>query len=47
MVYLPTLEELLEKLPELVEEKDTILVKASHFMNFEQVVEKLQKYEEK
>ena len=47
VVYLPTLEELLEKLPELVEEKDTILVKASHFMNFEQVVEKLQKYEEK
>ena len=47
VVYLPTLEELLEKLPELVEEKDTILVKASHFMKFEQVVEKLQKYEEK
>ena len=47
VVYLPTLEELLEKLPELVEEKDTILVKASHFMNFEQVVEQLQKYEEK
>ena len=38
---MPTLEELLEKLPELIKQKDTILVKASHFMKFDQVVEKL------
>ena len=41
VVYVPTLEELLEKLPELIKQKDTILVKASHFMKFDQVVEKL------
>ena len=41
VIYMPTLEELLEKLPELIKQKDTILVKASHFMKFDQVVEKL------
>ncbi|MDO4619058.1 MAG: UDP-N-acetylmuramoyl-tripeptide--D-alanyl-D-alanine ligase [Lachnospiraceae bacterium] len=35
------LETALEKLPELVQEGDTVLVKASHFMHFEKIVEKL------
>lgn len=43
VVHLENLEQLLEKLPELVKEKDTVLVKASHFMNFGRVVETLQK----
>lgn len=43
VVHLENLEELLEKLPELVCDRDTILVKASHFMHFEKVVEALQK----
>ncbi|MBS6195678.1 MAG: UDP-N-acetylmuramoyl-tripeptide--D-alanyl-D-alanine ligase [Clostridiales bacterium] len=43
VVHLENPEELLSKLPELVEEKDTILVKASHFMDFGRVVEALQK----
>ena len=41
VIYMPTLVELLEKLPGLIKQKDTILVKASHFMKFDQVVEKL------
>lgn len=39
-------EELLERLPELVREGDTILVKASHFMGFEQVVKALEELAE-
>ena len=35
-------EELLEKLPELLEKGDSILVKASHFMQFEKIVKALQ-----
>ena len=35
-------EELLEKLPELLEKGDSILIKASHFMQFEKIVKALQ-----
>ena len=35
-------EELLEKLPKLLENGDSILVKASHFMQFEKIVKALQ-----
>lgn len=41
-VILPDLSALLEQLPDLVKEGDTILVKASHFMHFEKVVAKLE-----
>ena len=41
VVCFPQLQELLKQLPGLLQEKDTILVKASHFMHFEKVVEKL------
>ena len=43
VLQVPTLEALLECLPSLIEEGDTVLVKASHFMHFEKVVEALQK----
>lgn len=36
-----TLQDLLKKLPGLVKAEDTVLVKASHFMHFEKIVEKL------
>lgn len=39
--YFPTREELLEKLPGLIKEGDTILVKASHGMGFDKVIEAL------
>ncbi|MDO5422335.1 MAG: UDP-N-acetylmuramoyl-tripeptide--D-alanyl-D-alanine ligase [Eubacteriales bacterium] len=42
VLQVPTLEALLEVLPRLVQEGDTILVKASHGMHFEKVVERLQ-----
>lgn len=42
VIHLDTLEETIERLRELVQEKDTILVKASHFMHFEKIVEELQ-----
>lgn len=42
VLHLDSLEELLERLPEQVQKGDTILVKASHFMHFEKVVEALQ-----
>lgn len=45
VLHVPDRETLLEKLPELVQKGDTILVKASHFMQFETVVEKLQNLE--
>ncbi len=41
VVCFPSLQELLKHLPGLLQEKDTVLVKASHFMHFEKVVEKL------
>ena len=37
-----TKEELLEKLPELLIKGDSILVKASHFMQFEKIVKALE-----
>ena len=43
VVYEPDRESLLEHLEGYVQQGDTILVKASHFMKFEEVVEKLQK----
>ncbi len=42
VLHVPTLEALLEVLPKLVQEDDTILVKASHGMHFEKVVERLE-----
>lgn len=42
VVHLNTLEDTLQELPKLVQTGDTILVKASHFMHFEKVVEALQ-----
>ena len=41
VIHFDYLQELLGKLPQLVRKDDTILVKASHFMHFEKVVEKL------
>lgn len=41
VLQVPTLDALLEVLPKLVQEDDTILVKASHGMHFEKVVERL------
>jgi UDP-N-acetylmuramoyl-tripeptide--D-alanyl-D-alanine ligase len=38
ILYFPTKEALLPELPELLEEGDTILVKASHFMGFSEIV---------
>ena len=43
VIYEPDRESLLEHLKGYVQQGDTILVKASHFMKFEEVVEKLQK----
>lgn len=40
--HMDTLEELLEQLPQLVHKGDTLLVKASHFMKFEQIVKQLE-----
>ena len=42
VIYEPDIEILLAHLDGYVQNGDTILVKASHFMKFEQVVEKLQ-----
>ena len=42
IIHLDTLDETIEKLGELVKEKDTILVKASHFMQFDKIVKALQ-----
>ena len=41
VLWFPTLAALLDGLPELIQDNDTILVKASHGMHFEKVVEKL------
>ena len=37
-----TKEKLLEKLPELLNKGDSILIKASHFMQFDKIVKTLQ-----
>ena len=42
-VHYDTLEQLMQDLEQEVQQGDTILVKASHFMQFEKVLEKLQK----
>ena len=42
MIYEKSRESLLEHLGDLVQEGDTILVKASHFMQFEEVVKALE-----
>ncbi|MDO4648541.1 MAG: UDP-N-acetylmuramoyl-tripeptide--D-alanyl-D-alanine ligase [Eubacteriales bacterium] len=42
VIYEESREELLRHLPEYVQDGDTILVKASHFMKFEEVVEALE-----
>lgn len=41
VLQVPTLEALLEVLPKLIQKDDTVLVKASHGMHFEKVVERL------
>ena len=40
--HMDTLEELLEQLPQLIHKGDTLLVKASHFMKFDQIVKQLE-----
>lgn len=42
LYYFETREEFILQIPSLILENDTILVKASHFMGFEQIVEALQ-----
>lgn len=42
VIYEPDRESLLADLKKIVQNGDTILVKASHFMKFEEVVGKLQ-----
>ncbi len=42
IVHIDTLEQALERLGEFVREKDTVLVKASHFMQFDKIVKALQ-----
>ncbi len=41
VICVENLQQLLPQLPQLVKDGDTVLVKASHFMHFEKVVEKL------
>jgi UDP-N-acetylmuramoyl-tripeptide--D-alanyl-D-alanine ligase len=41
LLYYATIDELIEALPSFLQENDTILVKASHFMGFENVVKAL------
>ena len=41
LLYFETRDELIEALPSIIKEDDTILVKASHFMEFEKVVKAL------
>lgn len=42
VAHMPSAEDLLACLPDQIEEGDTVLVKASHFMQFEKIVEKLE-----
>ncbi|MGI6005890.1 MAG: UDP-N-acetylmuramoyl-tripeptide--D-alanyl-D-alanine ligase [Ruminococcus sp.] len=41
VIYIKDREELLEVLPNMIQKGDTILIKASHFMQFEKVVKRL------
>ncbi len=43
VIYVPDRETLLQNLDQYIQKKDTVLVKASHFMKFEEVVDALQK----
>ncbi len=43
ILYYPAKEQLLRALPGIIKKGDTILVKASHFMGFSEIVEQLQK----
>lgn len=43
VLHFDTKEEFLEHIPEILKDGDTVLVKASHFMEFEQIVKELQK----
>ena len=43
VLHFETKEEMLEQLPKVLKQGDTVLVKASHFMQFEKVVEVLEK----
>ena len=42
VIHMETVDELIEELPGLLKQGDTILVKASHFMHFETIVSHLQ-----
>lgn len=42
ILHFQTKESLLEELPQILKEKDSILIKASHFMQFEQIVKALE-----
>ena len=42
LFYFETLDGLIEALPSILKKDDTILVKASHFMGLDRLVEKLQ-----
>lgn len=42
VIYLSTLDELLKRISSMIQKNDTILMKASHGMHFEQVVKRLQ-----
>lgn len=44
LYYFPDRDEMLDKLPELLKEKDTVLVKASLMMQFKKVVEAIAKF---
>jgi UDP-N-acetylmuramoyl-tripeptide--D-alanyl-D-alanine ligase len=41
LLYFKTRDELIEALPSFVKQEDTILVKASHFMGFNEIVKAL------
>lgn len=43
ILHFATKEEMLKEIPKLLQEGDTVLVKASHFMGFEDVVKELEK----
>ena len=44
-IYFPTVDECIDRLPQLLREGDTVLVKASHSMHFERIVEAMQEGE--
>ena len=44
ILHFATKEEMLKELPKILQEGDTVLVKASHFMGFEDVVKELERF---